>query len=270
MSFFDASTAGDLEPAAAVLAELSRRTADCGVDMMVVGAVARDILIRHVVGSDPERATKDIDVAIAVSSWAQFACVTSGLVSSRAAQRFLVLGVEVDIIPFGEIETAERTINWPDEHSMNVIGFSEAFSAAAKVLLPGGLTVSVASLAAQSVLKLFAWRDRRHESPRDAIDLRAILRAYSEGPYLEELYKADDPLLTSYDFDVRLAGAGRLGREAQQLIGQVGRKILTDMLSSDSELMDLVAAMRGDISANRTLLLAYRAGLTEASGPDNP
>jgi predicted nucleotidyltransferase len=266
MTSFDISTATDLDAVALVLAELSRRTNDCGVDMMVVGAVARDILIRHVVGSHPERATKDVDVAIAVPSWQYFDCVTRDLAKGRAAHRFIVLGVEVDIIPFGGIETAERTIDWPDDHTMNVIGFSEALAGAANVLLPSMLRVSVASLAAQSLLKLFAWRDRRHVDARDAIDLRAILLAYSEGPYFTELYEAHAALLARNDFDVRPTGSERLGQEARQIIGPRPLSIATDFLSADSQLMNLAANMRGHIAGNRTLLKAYLAGLTE--GPD--
>ena len=56
MRSFDASTAADLEPIALVLADLQYRADECGVEIMVVGATARDILIRHVVGSVPERA----------------------------------------------------------------------------------------------------------------------------------------------------------------------------------------------------------------------
>jgi len=94
MSFYDASTAADLEPAGMVLAEVHRRAVQCGVAIMVVGAAARDILIRHVVGSAPQRATADIDIAVAVSSWHDVDCLTGALDQTRAgAHRFLVHGV---------------------------------------------------------------------------------------------------------------------------------------------------------------------------------
>lgn len=127
MRSFNASTAADLEPVALVLAELSRRADACGVEIMVVGATARDILIRHVVGSVPERATADIDVAVAVSSWSDLRRLTEPFVRRTGSEhKFEVQQAEVDIIPFGAIEDANRTITWPDDHRMNVFGFQEA------------------------------------------------------------------------------------------------------------------------------------------------
>ncbi len=65
MTFFDVSTAADLRPVAGVLAEIHRRAEPHGMEVMVVGAVARDILITHASGSAPNRATADVDVAVA-------------------------------------------------------------------------------------------------------------------------------------------------------------------------------------------------------------
>ncbi len=84
-------------------------------------------------------------------------------------------------------------------------------AAAVTVALPDGVSVAVASLPSQSLLKLFAWRDRGNQNARDAIDLRYILLAYSEGRYLDALYTAHEDLVERNDFDPRLAGAERLG-----------------------------------------------------------
>lgn len=137
MSFFDASTALDLQPTAAVLAELHSRAEEIGVEIMVVGAVARDILIRHAVGSPPARATADIDIAVAVSSWQEVDSLTSVMQPvPRSVHRFTVKGVEVDVIPFGRIESSRRTITWSNDHRLDVFGFQEAHAAAVRVLLP--------------------------------------------------------------------------------------------------------------------------------------
>jgi predicted nucleotidyltransferase len=128
----------------------------------------------------------------------------------------------VDIVPFGEIESETRTITWSNDFRLDVFGFREAFASAVQVRLPGGLVVAVASLPAQSLLKLFAWRDRRYQSRRDAVDLKAILCAYHEGRYFEELYAEYGSLLDKHDFDHQLAGAERIGREACALIGDMG------------------------------------------------
>lgn len=265
MSFFNASTIADLEPAAMVLAEVHRRATECGSDIMVVGAVARDILIHHATGSAPHRATADIDIAVAVSSWQDVDRLTGTLEETGGGvHKFLVRGVEVDIIPFGGIESQERTITWPNHHMMDVSGFKEALDAAVHVALPGGLTIAVASLPAQSVLKLFAWRDRRYQNRRDAIDLRTILEAYHEGPYLDELYANYESLLVRHDFDPVCAGAERLGHEASAIIGPANRRVVTELLFSDERFSALAADMGPLIGENRALLSAYRGGFTQA------
>ncbi len=53
MTFYDASTNPELAAAAAVLAEIVRAADAIGVEVLVIGAVARDILIRHVLGARP-------------------------------------------------------------------------------------------------------------------------------------------------------------------------------------------------------------------------
>ena len=83
---------------------------------MLIGAAARDILIRNVAGSPPQRATSDIDIAVAVNSWSEVACLTSSMDPTRGgAHHFLVLGIEVDAIPFYGIESRDRTITWPND-----------------------------------------------------------------------------------------------------------------------------------------------------------
>ena len=261
MRFFDASTTADLQVTARVLADLDEQATRSGVHIMVVGAVARDILISQVTGAPPQRATADLDIAVAISSWSDIDRMTAGLSAvPSSAHRFIVRDTEVDIIPFGDIETAGRTITWPNDHRMNVLGFREAYEASVDVKLPGGLVMAVASLPAQSLLKLFAWRDRRYETKRDAIDLKTILYAYQEGRYLDELYEDHGELLEKRDFDPAAAGAKRLGREADALLGKQHRSAVTDLLDDDNLLDALTGDMGVALSLNRALLVAYRDG----------
>ena len=162
MDYLDASTQTELGAVATVLQAVQDRARTCGVDIMLVGAAARDILIRNVVGSPPQRATRDVDIAVAVKSWSEVECLTRSMDPTRGVvHKFLVLGTEVDVIPFGGIESRDRTITWPNDHEMDVFGFAEALSSAVRVKLPGDLTVFVASLAAQSLLKLRIRRSLR-------------------------------------------------------------------------------------------------------------
>lgn len=261
MHSFNASTAADLEPMALVLADIQHRADECSVEIMVVGATARDILIRHVVGTIPERATADIDVAVAVSSWPHLRQLTAPLTRRKDSEhKFEVRGTEVDVIPFGAIEDSNRTITWPNDHRMNVFGFREAMDTAVRVRLPGDLVVAVASLPAQSLLKMFAWQDRHNFDRRDAVDLKSIIYAYHEGPYLDELYTSHQTLIERHDFDPKLAGANRIGLEARALIAPENLGIVAGLLDSPEHFDLLAGDMGGLVRENRSLLAAYRQG----------
>lgn len=261
MRFWDASTAADLQPAALVLTDLQRRAEECGVDIMVVGATARDILIRHVTGAAPERRTADIDIAVAVHSWADVRNLTSAFRPTRnSPHTFEVQATEVDVIPFGGVEDAARTITWPNDHRLDVFGFREAMATAVQVTLPGGLVIAVASLPAQSLLKLFAWRDRHNDNRRDAVDLKSIVSAYGEGRYLDELYDRHEALLERHGFDVRRAAAERIGREARALLRAADVHLVTDLLDAEQTFHALAGHMDRHLDLNLELLAAYRAG----------
>ena len=56
-----------------LLVELLRKVSYCfaeiGQDFFVIGATARDILIRQLVGISSGRKTRDLDLAIAIPDW---------------------------------------------------------------------------------------------------------------------------------------------------------------------------------------------------------
>jgi predicted nucleotidyltransferase len=220
--------------------------------------------------TSPQRGTADLDLAIAVASWNAVDQITAGLVRARRSHHtFVVQGVEIDIVPFGGIESTDRTIRWPNDHVMNslvmnVVGFTEALATAVRVRLPGDVSIAVASLPAQSVLKLLAWQDRRWLSRRDAIDLRTILHSYHQGPYLEVLYADFGPLLEKHGFDPVHAGAERLGREAGATFVSAA---IAELLSNE-QLCDALAADMGcQVAENRALIAAYREGFTRPPLP---
>jgi predicted nucleotidyltransferase len=265
MIFYDASTDPELAVEAAVLTEVVRAATAVGVEVLVIGAVARDILIRHLLGARPERATKDVDVAVAVADWPAYEDLTASLQrSSGPSHRFVVDGVDVDVIPFGGIESPRRMITWPDQMAMDVHGFAEAHRQAVVVRLPGGLEVRVASLPAQSALKVLAWRDRRHEGNKDAIDLKTILAAASEGQNLEDLYEQHSGLLERLDYDPLLAGAARLGADAAALLDPESTDVVVRLLEGDGVIEALAARMGRNPTANAEMLEAYLAGLRAA------
>jgi predicted nucleotidyltransferase len=105
-------------------------------------------------------------------------------------------------------------------------------------------------------------RHRRHRRGR-AIDLKTIVHAYHEGPYFDELYAKHQDLIDLHDFDPRLAGAHRIGREASSLIAPESQGLITTLLDSPESFSLLAAGMGGLVQENRSLLSAYRQGFAQ-------
>jgi predicted nucleotidyltransferase len=178
-----------------ILQAVKRATLESGIVTMVVGATARDILLTHVFGLPVQRATADIDFAIAVKDWKQFDQLKNtltrmdGFYASKKLQSRLYYNGKLDnaevkypldLVPFGDIEQTNHSIAWPPDMAvmMNVTGYTEVLAASEEVEVAPGQTVRVASLAGLIILKLFAWIDRGRENAKDAKDIYQIMLNY--------------------------------------------------------------------------------------------
>lgn len=200
---------------------------EAGIPYMLVGATARDLLLFHVYGQAIRRATYDLDFAIVVDSWEQFAAVKQLLVGTpgfvdehREAQRLHYtppgsgVSIVVDIIPFGRLATAEQKIEWPPDADvvMNVAAFSDALASCVEIQVDATLIIPVVSLPGLIILKLFAWLDRRDD--RDVIDIQRLMETYADTGNTDRLYEQESEELERVDFDLTLAGAYLLGRDS--------------------------------------------------------
>ncbi len=250
----------------AVIAVLVDRARTTGLDLLLIGAAARDLVVHGPVNQTAVRATLDVDVAVAVSGRGDFEAFTSGLESMRGAQhKFKVLGIEIDVVPFGGIEK-ERSVTFSDGHLLDVSGIAEAAQTAVAVRLPGGTEVKVASLPAQAALKILAWRDRRSDSTKDAHDLQSILTAASEGPYEDATWE-DPRALEATEADILLAGPYRAGYLAAAPFTPEHAVAVTDVLD-DLRLRQALAKDMGSPSSLE-ILEAFRAGFHDGL-PDIP
>jgi predicted nucleotidyltransferase len=178
--------------AIAILKQVDPVARALGIEYLVTGATARDILLVGVFGLETSRGTRDVDLAVAVDGWPAFEAIRTRLVGTGAfeADRQIVhrlyhlrggqRGYPIDLIPFGGIEDSGATVAWPPDRSvvMNVAGYREVFEAAAAVEIAPGFVVRVVSLPGLAILKLLAWTDRGAADPRDAIDLAMLRRQY--------------------------------------------------------------------------------------------
>lgn len=261
------------------------RSAEPARELLLVGATARDLHLWHVHKIAIERATFDLDFGVAVADWEEFEALRQRLLASGAFagtqgnRHRLVLqpATKLDLIPFGGVERADRSIAWPPEGNevMQLIGYREAIRDSIVVLLPGGHTINVVTLPALALLKLFAWQDRRIRSPgKDAKDLESLLRHYLGAGNDDRLYTEFGRLQDAPGYDYLQAGAWMLGADIRALlaIGDAGALGAVSSLLSREIDPDDCLYLATDMGAARAeqnlrLLSAMYAGLTGELSP---
>ena len=206
----------------------------------VVGAMARDILLTHVFGLATRLATRDLDIGVAVRGWDEFEAVATKLVEEakfvrdpKIVHRLHKDEYPLDIIPYGGVESPEQTITWPPagEIVMNVAGFQDTFTAADTVQIEPDLNVRIVSLPGLAVLKLFAWADRGSSDNRDALDLATLVRTYADAGNQDRIYETEFDTMEAVGYNLELAGARLLGRDARLVVSEAVRTKISDLLS---------------------------------------
>lgn len=190
----------------AILRAVAEEAQAEGIDYMLVGATARDILLTHVFGIATRRATYDVDFAVAVKDWHQFGAMRTRLMArgtfkagGREQQRLYYKGengdldYHLDLVPFGGISRESNEIAWPPDMKiiMNVAGYDDALAAAELVTFTPGFDGKVISLAGLAILKLVAWSDRGKENPKDAQDLIQLMDSYAVAGNFDRVYEEE-------------------------------------------------------------------------------
>ena len=242
-----------------ILQHVAAIASKLGIPFFVVGATARDLILRHGFGIEPGRATRDVDLGFRVASWNQYQELRGALTDTEhfdligTKQRLSFRGITyVDVLPFGPIADTYTKIRWqPDEETeLDITGFDEAFDHAIPVTVSHNprTEVRVASAAGLVLLKIFSWNDRRPAS-KDTIDLGILIRSYLQSGNEERLWEEHDDLLHLEDFDFQVAGAHILGRDLARICRKETRdkilEILDRELDGDGDL-PLVVQSAGD------------------------
>ncbi len=277
---FDFTNRPELSSLAQVVSALEGVAAPLGCDYFVIGATGRDLMLRHAYEIDVQRMTEDVDFSVMVRDWDAFTELRAGLIGGGAfverggvaihKLRHVGTKVPTDVVPFGGIERADRTIAWPPENAevFDCFGLSEALVTAVMTTLPGGESVRVASIPALAILKLTAWRDRKHTHPgRDSGDLVLYMRHYISCGNMERLASDHGDLLGDPDFDYEPAGARLLGRDIRAMLEPEAVERLQGILGPET-LIDgpqLLAAQSGlAIPRAMQLIQAFSVGLSES------
>lgn len=272
----DFSRRSELGLHAALIAKVQAAATTLGIELLIVGAFARDLHLVYAHGIPAQRQTEDVDLALAIRDWAMFDELRARLLASgsfgesQVAHRLLHGAIPIDLVPFGGVESADRTIAWPPrgEVVMDALGFQEAQHVALDVRLPGNVQGRVVNLPALALLKLVCWQDRHLRSPRkDASDLRLIMTNYLQAGNEHRLW---DEFLTwtqEVDFDYVVAGARMLGHDIGMLLDAAGRGRIARLLSaqsSEDQPGPLTLEMnQAEPERPRRLLTAMLQGLSE-------
>lgn len=236
-----------------------------GVDYLVAGATARDLILHHVYGQRIRRRTEDVDIGIAVPDWDAFQRLKNALTGQPNFQLqgaphavFYSAGpgaepLRIDFIPFGGVEDPNGRILWPPSGDaiLSVRGFRAALADAIEIRLPASGVVRSASLAGLVLLKLFAWLDRGQPAgvAKDALDLVTIVTGYADAGQEDRLYVERQELLAMCAFDVPSAGALLLADDVKIITPP----LLLDSLRQESSEQGALDRLLDQITLRQTL-----------------
>jgi predicted nucleotidyltransferase len=233
------------KPIVNALYTLKKVADSLNIPFFVVGASARDLILKHCYGIEPPRKTGDIDLGVEAANWQQFKELTESLIATgqffptKETQRFLCGVILIDIVPFGPITDDNKKISWPPEHEiiMSMVGFKEAFEYSITVRLSSDpvLDIKLSPLPGLAIMKLISWKDKYPERKRDAGDLLLIMNEYEEAGNSERLYGEELPLLQEEDFDARMAGIRLLGRDMAKISDPQTFRIIKSILDGEIE-----------------------------------
>ena len=253
------------------------RTVD--VPWMLVGALARDVHLVEIAGVPSGRATIDVDVAVAVESWAAFnelkdVLIDSGnFTASRKAHRVIgaadeLVGRQLDIMPFGRgIEEPRTVIRRPSDITtvMSVAGFAEVLAASIEHRV-GDQRIRLASVPGLAILKLVAWSDRGTTTDKDAVDLSRLLSTYEHVLGQDDLYVTHLDALEANDFEPDATAAWLLGAHIRAIASVT---TLADVIGvfDNATFRQAMLNAENRTARHETLVAKCRAGLAGTS-PD--
>ena len=219
-----------LAPAVAeMLIDLEMVFSKFDIDFYLVGAVARDIHLSTNKQLASARSTKDVDLAITISDGGQYnqvkaALVETGLFEAHETEAIKLMYkkcIEVDLLPFGDIEQPNRNVTLTDPtFVLNMPGFTEIYPFAKDFDFGNGQIIKVCTMEGIVLLKLIANNDRPQRT-KDITDIEHIIQSYFE-LYDDDIYIAHFEIMELYDTNdvdyIQLVCARLIGRKIKAIL----------------------------------------------------
>jgi len=232
--------------ASAVRALAAVKAAADALDLsfFVIGAMARDVFLRHLFGFEDRRMTRDIDFGVSLSGWEDYSALKTALIkdhgfeTSDQIQRLRQGKILIDVVPFGSISGSGQILRWPPDGSrhMTTTGFDEAFESSVHVKVSASpeVVVRVCSLAGLVILKLISWQERYPERQQDAEDIFEIMERYEGAVGVDRLFAEAPDLITEEGFDNSKAAIRLLGRDIAAMAGPKTIKVIQSILQEEN------------------------------------
>ena len=216
-----------------------RAADELGIDIMLIGAWARDYWTEHFGMQGNIRTTFDIDFACQLAVWNDFDRLRKYLRDSCGLREdarkihslWLRDEVSMDIVPCGQIADENGMIAWPPdyENTLCVLGYDTA-KEHAETIAVGGRKVKIIKLHWLALLKLQSYVGNPAERAKDLKDLFFIARNYFDCIDTDtRIYAAngiDSDLLAVEDFDLWVAGAELIVRDCLRDDAVIAAKIM--------------------------------------------
>jgi predicted nucleotidyltransferase len=200
------------------------------VDYFLVGALARDIRLSAHENFAAKRKTKDVDIAVMLDDEDQFYAIKETLLATglfeenknKPVKLIYRGGIEVDLLPFGEIENGDRELQL-SRHAlivMDMSGFKEVYPFVDTLTLAEDLSLDVCTLEGLVILKLIANHDDSSRT-KDITDIEHFLDVYFE-INSNEIYTEYFAVMDLYNTDVneylQLVSARVVGRKMKEML----------------------------------------------------
>ena len=223
-----------------------RAADELDIDIMLIGAWARDYWAKHFEMKGNIRTTFDIDFACQLAVWNDFDRLRKYLRDRcglrEDARKVLSLWlrdeVSMDIVPCGRIADENGMVTWPPdyENTLCVLGYDTAKEYAETIAF-GERKVKIIKLHWLALLKLQSYVGNPAERAKDLNDLFFVAKNYFDCIDADtRIYAengADSDLLAAGDFDLWVAGAELIVRDCLRDNSAITSKVMAGIRRFD-------------------------------------
>ena len=201
-----------------------------GIEFLIVGARARDIISQEAGLPLSPRRTADVDFGLFVDSWEILDSMRNQFKQDpdiklnnypKNKVRYYYKETPFDLVPFGGV-AKEGKVSWAPFYDsiMTIIGFEEAL-ANARIIRIGNIDIKVVTPEMLVALKMVAWNENSSRQ-KDAQDIHYIISNYEQIDRDAYICVLDNHLdiLEYFDHDSELASTALIGIRIAKFTGQ--------------------------------------------------